>query len=122
MPYLDGSAPRDLIVALAWAVATLLFKASAAAGRLLHPLQAAAQDTPAPNGEVATVGRLVHVAERVVWRCETLAALQSSARAAIAAAEEDYVRLLAECAEAGARLPPAAAPAAPASAATPLAA
>jgi hypothetical protein len=108
MQFFDGPAPRDPVVVLAWAVATVLFKTNAVAERLLRRLPPAPQRTePLPPNGAGEVRRLVHQAERSVWRCETLAALQADAHATITEAEEDYAALVRLCAAVSATPPPA---------------
>jgi hypothetical protein len=113
MQFFNGPAPRDPVVVLAWALATVLLKANAVAERFLRRLPPAPQRTEPVPPDTATgeVHRLVHLAERGVWRCETVAALQADAHAAIAEAEEDYAALLRLCAAAStAPTPPKSAP------------
>jgi hypothetical protein len=123
MQFFNGPAPRDPIVVLAWAAATVLFKANAVVERLLRRLPPAPQrEEPLPPSAVTgEVRRLVHLAERSVWRCETLAALQADALAAIAEAEQDYAALLRQCAAVGVAPSPAPEPAHQPSAASPAA-
>ena len=98
----DGVA-RDWVIALAWMSAMGWLKLLAAAGRITRGLQR----EPSAEGEAADVGdpcakvtRLQRIAERGVWRCETIAALNADAQVAIEQAEEEFRQACAYCATA----------------------
>ena len=104
----DGGAARDWVIALAWMSAMGWLKLLAAAGRITRGLQR----EPSAEGEAADVGdpcakvsRLQKIAERGVWRCETIAALNADAQAAIEQAEEEFRQACAYCATAMAARP-----------------
>jgi hypothetical protein len=101
----DGVA-RDWVSALAWASAMgwlkLLVLAGQIAGRL--PRAPSAAREPADAGDAcAKVSRLQRIAERGVWRCETIAALSADAQVAIEQAEDELSQARAYCALAMAR-------------------
>jgi hypothetical protein len=109
MQFFDGAMMRDGIVALAWAATTAWLKLCAAAAWIAcHPsarlharlharARALTRRAADPAADpAAQVGKLAHMAERSVWRCETLAALHADARGAIAQAQDDYSRALAQ--------------------------
>jgi hypothetical protein len=99
MQFFDGATTRDGIIVLAWVAMTVWLKLCAAAARIAGTLR------PSPRARMAPrrsnpVAQLQVMAERGVWRCETLAALQSDAHAAIAEAEDAHSRVLAQIAAA----------------------
>jgi hypothetical protein len=101
----DGVA-RDWIIALAWASAMGWLKLLVLVGRIAGRLQRApsAEGEPAGAGDAcAKVSRLQRIAERGVWRCETIAALNADAQAAIEQAEDELDQARAFCAIAMAR-------------------
>jgi hypothetical protein len=96
----DGVA-RDWVIALAWASAMgwlkFLVLAVQIAGRLHRAPKA--EGEPADAGDAcAKVSRLQRIAERGVWRCETIAALNADAYAAIEQAEDELRQARAYCA------------------------
>jgi hypothetical protein len=101
----DGVA-RDWVIALAWASAMGWLKLLVLAGQIAGRLQRApsAEAEPADAGDAcAKVSRLQRIAERGVWRCETIAALGADAQAAIEQAEDELRQARAYCAIAMAR-------------------
>ena len=103
----DGVA-RDWVIALAWASAMGWLKLLVLAGQIAGRLQRApsAEAEPADAGDAcAKVSRLQKIAERGVWRCETIAALNADAQAAIEQAEEEFRQACAYCATAMAARP-----------------
>jgi hypothetical protein len=101
----DGVA-RDWVIALAWASAMGWLKLLVWAGQIAGRLQRvpSGEGEPADAGDACTkVTRLQRIAERGVWRCETIAALNAEAQAAIEQAEEELRQARACCAIAMAR-------------------
>ena len=104
----DGGVARDWVIALAWMSAMGWLNLLAAAGRIARGLHR----EPSAEGEATDVGdpcakvsRLQKIAERGVWRCETIAALNADAQAAIEQAEEEFRQACAYCATAMAARP-----------------
>jgi len=96
----DGVA-RDWVIALAWASAMGWLKLLVLAGQIAGRLQRApaVEDGPADAGDAcAKVSRLQRIAERGVWRCESIATLSTDAQAAIEQAEEELRQVRAYCA------------------------
>ena len=96
----DGVA-RDWVIALAWASAIGWLKLLVLVGQIAGRLQRA----PTAEGEAvdagdacAKVSRLQRIAERGVWRCETIAALNAEAHVAIEEAEYELRQARAYCA------------------------
>ena len=97
----DGASKRDIIVALAWLLATGWLLLGAAARTLLARVRGARGARPSAAGNPAvTVTSLALMAERGMWRSETVVALHEDAAIAIAHAEDDYRQMLAHCAAA----------------------
>ena len=99
----DGGVARDWVIALARISAMGWLKLLAAAGRIARGLER----EPSQEGETedagdpfAKVSRLQRIAERGVWRCETVAALNADAQAAIEQAEEELHQAREYCATA----------------------
>jgi hypothetical protein len=99
----DRSAARDWVIALAWMSAMGWLKLLAATGHMARRLQiqpSAEGEAGAEADPCAKVTRLQKIAERGVWRCETIAALNADAQAAIEQAEEELRQACAYCATA----------------------
>jgi hypothetical protein len=104
----DGGVAHDWVVALAWMSAMGWLKLLAAAGRIARrpKSQSSAADEAGNAGDpCAKVSRLQKIAERGLWRCETIAALNADAQAAIEQAEEEFREACAYCATAMAARP-----------------
>ena len=104
----DGGVARDWVIALAWMSAMGWLKLLAAAGRIARRLQrepSAEHQAEDAGDPCAKVSRLQNIAERGEWRCETIAALNADAQAAIEQAEEEFRQACAYCATAMAARP-----------------
>jgi hypothetical protein len=104
----EGGVAREWVIALAWMSAMGWLKLLAAAGHLARGLQrepAAEHEAEDAGNPCAKVSRLQNIAERGVWRCETIAALNADAQAAIEQAEEEFRQACAYCATAMAARP-----------------
>jgi hypothetical protein len=100
MDALYDSARRDFIVALAWALTTLWLRLRARlalpVSRLMtRPVAGAWRGRPSAKVQT-TIVKLERMAERGVWRSETVVDLQRGAEAALADAELDCRRARAE--------------------------
>jgi hypothetical protein len=96
MQCFERAAARDAIVVVAWAVVTAWLRLASAASRLgrrfglSEPQPGPGPADPVPEG----VRTLERMAERSVWRSETLAALHADALALLARADADYAHAL----------------------------
>jgi len=97
MRFLWRASVRDAATAVALLAARTGLKVAQSARRIAR-LGNAANTTPSAPDPAAEVRTLARMAERGVWRCETLAALHAHALAAIAQAEQDYAQVLTELA------------------------
>ena len=102
MDALDSRTRPDIIVALAWALATFWLKLRARLALLLRqmaPAPCRAREPGIVVTDAQAVTRLERIAERAVWRSETVALLQYGAAIALAEAEVDCARARAEVCE-----------------------
>ena len=101
MDAIDDRARRDFIVALAWALTTLWLRLCAGLALPVRRLMPTRQVASGRRGrsfaeDQTTIVKLERMAERGVWRSETVAGLQRGAEAALADAELDCRRARAE--------------------------
>jgi hypothetical protein len=98
MQVIERAAARDAIIVAAWVAVTTWLRLAIAAARLGRKLRLLeAQPAPAAADRAAEgVRALERMAEGIVWRSETLAALHADALALIAQAEADYAQALAQ--------------------------
>ncbi len=98
MQAFERAAARDAIIVAAWVAVTAWLRLAIGAarfGRKLRLLEA--QPAPAAvDGTTEGVRALERMAQGIVWRSETLAALHADALALIAQAEADYAQALAQ--------------------------
>jgi hypothetical protein len=98
MQIFERAAVRDAIIIAAWVAVTAWLRLAIVVTRLLRKLRLH-EAQPAPSAaDCAAQGvqALERMAERSVWRSETLAALHADALALIAQAEADYAHALAQ--------------------------